>query len=342
MSKNYFNGKNGVYIIAEIGGNHEGNFEYAKYLTNLAAQSGADAVKFQIYSGKSLVNKKYDLKRFNHFNKFQLSKDQYLHLAQLCKRLGVQFMASVWDLDAVEYIDKYIKVYKVGSGDLTSYNIIKKFLLTNKPIIISTGLSNFKDVENCVDFIRNTSPNHIKQKKIAILQCTSMYPIPNKDANLNVINSFKNNFNLPIGYSDHTEGTKAIEVAVAMGAKVIEVHFTDSREGKVFRDHKVSLTKDEIVDFIKHIKLVKTLQGSPNKKPTKSEIENNHIYSFRRGIYASKNLKLGHILNEKDIVTLRPLQSASADNFYKILGMKLTKSIKKNQSIDLSSLKKID
>ena len=342
MLKNSFSGKNGVYVIAEIGGNHEGDFEYAKHLTSLAAKSGVDAIKFQIYSGKTLVNKKYDLKRFNHFNKFQLSKKQYLYLAELCSRLGVQFMASVWDLDAVAYIDKYIKIYKVGSGDLTSYNIIKKFLLTNKPIIISTGLSNFKDVESCIDFIKHTSPNHIKQKKIALLQCSSMYPIPNKDANLSVINAYKNKFNFPIGYSDHTEGTKAIEIAVAMGANIIEAHFTDSRKGKVFRDHKVSLTKDEMVDFIKYIKLVKTLQGSPKKKPTKSEIENNHIYSFRRGIYASKNLKSGHILKEKDITTLRPLQNISADNFYKILGMKLKRSIKKNQSIDLNSLKKID
>ena len=165
MYKNFFKGKNGIYVIAEIGGNHEGNFEYAKHLTTLAAKSGADAVKFQIYTGKSLVNKKYDLKRYNHFNKFQLKKTEYLSLAKLCKKLGIQFMASVWDLSAISYIDKYIKIYKVGSGDLTSYNIIKKFLLTNKPLIISTGLSKIQEVEKLISFIHKENPSYIKKKK---------------------------------------------------------------------------------------------------------------------------------------------------------------------------------
>ena len=146
-----------------------------------------------------------------------------------------------------------------------------------------------------------------------------MYPIPKRDANLNVINTFKSKFNLPCGYSDHTEGTQAIEVAAAMGAEIIEVHFTDSRENKVFRDHKVSLTQKELLNFVKYIKQVKILKGSPLKKPTNSEIKNNHIFSFRRGVFLNKNLNSNQIVNEKDLISLRPLRGLGAENFYKIV-----------------------
>lgn len=337
--KKNFQGKNGVYVIAEIGGNHEGDFEYAKYLTKLAAQSGADAVKFQIYTGGTLVNKKYDPKRYKHFKKFQLKKHEYIELAILCKKLGTNFMASVWDLDAISYIDKYIQIYKIGSGDLTSYNLIKKFLKTSKPIIISTGLAKFKEVKEVINFINSTDPNYINEKKIALLQCTSMYPIPDKDANLNVINLYKEKFGIDVGYSDHTEGSLAIEVAVAMGAEIIEVHFTDSRENKSFRDHKVSLTKDELKKFIRYIKKVKTLKGSSIKKPTLSEENNNHVQSFRRAIYPVKSLPRGHIIKEKDLVTRRPVKGISANNYYKLIGLKLNRSVKKNEHLSFNLFK---
>ena len=339
MSLNNFKSKSGTYIIAEIGGNHEGDFEYAKYLTKLAAESGADAVKFQIYTGGSLVNKKYDFHRYKHFKKFQLKKKEYIELAKLCKKLGTNFMASVWDYNAIKYIDKYIKIYKIGSGDLTNYNLIKKFLDTSKPLIISTGLANFKEVKDVIDFINKTDPSYILKKKIALLQCSSMYPIPFRDANLNVINTYKKNFDVVVGYSDHTEGSMAVEVAAAMGAEIIEVHFTDSRENKIFRDHKVSLTKDELIKFIKYTKDIKILKGSSNKKPTESEINNNHIYSFRRAVYFKRNLSKGHLIKEKDLITRRPAKGLGAKNFYKIIGLRLKKSVKKNQQIKFNLFK---
>ena len=169
-NKKKFLGKNGTYVIAEIGGNHEGDFEYAKYLTKLGAQSGADAIKFQIYSGERLVNKVYDPERVKHFKKFQLDKSQYLELASICKKLGVSFMASVWDLAAISYIDQHIKIYKVGSGDLTNYILIEKILQTSKPIIISTGLANLQEVENLIKFINSVDQSYIEEKKVAILQ----------------------------------------------------------------------------------------------------------------------------------------------------------------------------
>jgi len=341
MFKNFFNSKNGVFIIAEIGGNHEGNFEYAKNLTKLAAESGADAIKFQIYTGNTLVNHKYDPKRVEHFKKFQLKQNEYLELAKLCKKLGVSFMASVWDPNAFKYIDKYIPIYKIGSGDLTNYSLIKKILSTSKPIIISTGLANINEIEELMDFIKRNDDNYIKDNKIALLQCSSMYPIKHSEANLNVIHTYKDKFRVPVGYSDHTEGKLAIEVAMIMGADIIEIHFTDDRSNKKFRDHKVSLTKDEIIEFRKYIKKVKALKGSYNKKPTKSEIENNHHNSFRRSVYFNKNLPKGHIIRKSDLITLRPVRGIKANNFYKLIGLKLKRSVKKNQSLQKNYFDKV-
>ena len=335
----YFKSKNDVYIIAEIGGNHEGDFEYAKELTHLAAESGADAIKFQIYTGDSLVNSKYDPNRNKHFKKFELSKSQYIELAELCEKIGITFMASVWDIDAFSYIDKYMPIYKVGSGDMTAYNLIKKMVLTGKPLILSTGLATQKEVDNVVSFIESVDSEYISKRKLSVLQCTSMYPIPDEDANLNVMKTYMEKYNLPIGYSDHTIGMDAIETAVAMGAEIIEVHFTDTREGKEFRDHKVSATKDEIQALIKKIKKIKTLQGSFIKKPTKSEINSKHVDSFRRGVFAKKDLKEGTVLQEDDLISLRPLTGTCASNYYNLIGTKLQNDIDKLEIIPMKDIK---
>jgi len=331
----YFQGKNGVFIIAEIGGNHEGNFEYAQKLTRLAAESGADAVKFQIYSGDHLVNPLVDPEQNRHFKKFQLTKDQYIDLAKLCGQLGVTFMASVWDIDALTYIDEFMPIYKIGSGDLTAYNIIKKIAQSGKPIILSTGLANLEEVINTLSFIFSVNPTYQDEKKLALLQCTSMYPIPDEDANLNVMLTLRQRTGLPVGYSDHTVGTTAVETAVAMGAEIIEVHFTDNREGKTFRDHAISLAKEEVQMLVKKIQKIIKLQGSFDKTPTRSEMESNHVASFRRGVYPGRDLKAGEILKEEDLVTLRPCTGVGADFFFEIVGKKLLVEVRKGQILSL-------
>ena len=158
-----------------------------------------------------------------------------------------------------------------------------------------------------------------------------MYPIPNREANLILINKFKEEYKITTGYSDHTVGTEAVEVAVALGAEIIEMHFTDKREGKTFRDQKVSFTADEIRELIKKIKVITTLHGEGNKQPTESELESNHVKSFRRAVYPIRDLKAGSVLHEGDLTVLRPNHGIDARDFYKILGKKLKKNIKKLQ-----------
>lgn len=322
-------------MIAEIGGNHEGNFQYAKKLTMQAIQSGADVVKFQIYSGDGLVNKKVSPERNKHFKKFQLSKDQHIKLAKLCVSSGVQYNASIWDLKMIDWVDKYLKFYKIGSGDLTAYPIISEFAKRGKPILLSTGLSNLKEIRDTIDFIKKINPNYKKKHMIAIMQCTSMYPTDDKDVNLKVIDKFKDMFNYEVGYSHHSFGDLALQISYTKGASVLEFHFTDKREGKTFRDHFISLTKNEVITLCSKLKRIKNLLGIDKKYALKSEIKSGHIKSFRRAIYFNKDIKKGEYIKKNDIVCLRPNEGLDARKINKILGKKSTKNFDAYQKIKL-------
>ena len=179
--KNYWKGKNGPLLIAEIGGNHEGNFNYAKKMTKLAISSGVDAVKFQLYKGSSLVSPIESIDRFKHFNKFELSKKHHIELAKICKKSGVDYLASVWDLEMLSWIDTYLKYYKIGSGDLTAYPIIENLAKTGKPIILSTGLSHLKEIKSTIKFIQKHNKIYKKKTNLAVLQCTSSYPTSDEE-----------------------------------------------------------------------------------------------------------------------------------------------------------------
>lgn len=323
-----FKGKHGPVLIAEIGGNHEGDFEYAKKLTQLAIDSDVDFVKFQIYTGDGLVSKIESPTRNEHFKKFELTQAQHIELAQMIQKSGAAYMASVWDLDAFDWIDPYISIYKVGSGDLTAYPVLRKMAITSKPIILSTGLSKEKEVLDAVEFIQNVNPIYKDKDYLSLLQCTSMYPITASDSHLNVMSRLKELTGLTIGYSDHTEGSKALSYAVAMGAEILEFHFTDSREGKVFRDHFVSLTPNEIKLLIHEIVLVNNLKGDYDKKPLKIEIDNGHIESFRRAVYPIRDIKEGEILTEENLTVLRPAAGIPANEFDRLLGKKANKELK--------------
>ena len=157
MDSNLFTKKD-FYLIAEIGGNHQGSFEKAKEICELAINSGANCVKFQLYTAENLVNKTLAQDRFEHFQKFELTKDEHIYLAKRCLDSGVDYTASVWDLEMFEWIEPYLNFIKVGSGDLTAYNFLKEFSKTNKPIVLSTGLSFKKEVKDAIDFIRGCNP----------------------------------------------------------------------------------------------------------------------------------------------------------------------------------------
>lgn len=330
--KSNWKGKHGPLLIAEIGGNHEGNFEYAQKLTQLAIESDVDYIKFQIYTGDTLVNPIENPVRNKHFKKFELEEKQHITLAEMCKQAGIGYMASVWNPDFAPWVDEYSDIYKIGSGDFTAYPVIEDFAKYKKPLLISSGLSDLDEVSHVVSFIQSLDDLYKDPEYLALLQCTSMYPIPFSDANLSVLPVFKEKYDIPIGYSDHTEGSYALEIAVAMGAEILEFHFTDEREGKEFRDHKVSLMKNEVHALIAKIQDIESLKGDGVKNCR--EIEAHHLLSFRRGSYLNRDMKAGETVKSSDLVYLRPNHGIDARAYKKLIGQTLTRDILKFEKLE--------
>lgn len=336
MMNNIFKGKNGPLLIAEIGGNHEGDFEYAKRLVDLALQTEVDVIKLQVYYPETLVNKLIDPSRFNHFKKFTLKKSQHIELAEMCLRYNKKYLASVWDIDSFTWIDKYSDFYKVGSGDLTSLTLINEIIKKRKPIILSTGLSTFEEIDNIIKYIISKNSIYDDPNMLAVLQCTSMYPIPENEVNLNVLDLFKDKFNVSIGYSDHTEDLEALYLSVAKGANILEFHFTDNKKNTTFRDHKVSLNSNDINLLVKRISRLNEIMGEGIKAPTKSEIDNGHVKSFRRGLFLNKNLKKGSRVKLEDLICLRPNVGIDNRDISKILNKTLNSDVSKLQELNFN------
>lgn len=334
---NNWKGKHGPLLIAEIGGNHEGDFEYAKELTQLAIESDVDYVKFQIYTGDSLVNPVQNPVRNKHFKKFELTKEEYMELYNMCRNVQIGFMASVWDLSQIEWTDSIMDIFKVGSGDLTAYPVLKEISKTGKPIILSSGLATLEEVKDCIAFIRSCNSIYNDPNYLSVLQCTSMYPINDASTNLNVLRTFKKELDIAIGYSDHTKDSKALELSVLLGAQILEFHFTDTRDNKTFRDHHVSLTKQEVSTLIQSIQRNEILLGSFKKEPL--EIEKEHHVTFRRAAYFNRDMKAGEIVEEKDMIYLRPNNGIGAEDYQKIIGKELRSGVLKYQDINWNRFK---
>lgn len=332
--KNLLAGKHGPLLIAEIGGNHEGDFEYAKKLCRLAIETDVDMVKFQIYTGDSLVSREESPVRNKHFKKFELSREQHIELAEMVQSAGLMYTSSVWDLSAMQWIDPYIPVYKIGSGDLTAYPVLRETAALGKPLIISTGLATEDEVLDAIRFIQSCNAIYKDPSMLAVLQCTSMYPINNGDAHLSVMDRYRSKTGLTVGYSDHTVGAKALHYAVAMGAEVLEFHFTDQREGKEFRDHKVSLMPHEVKELIQEIKLIRDYQGNPIKEPTQIELDNGHELSFRRAVYPLHDLKAGTLIKTEHLTVLRPNHGIDARDYDKLIGKTLKVDVREHQKLE--------
>lgn len=325
--------KNPVFFIAEIGGNHEGDFEYAKRLTDLAIQSGADAVKFQFYTGDSLVSKLESADGNAHFKKFELSNQQNLDLIKMVDEGGAKPMASVWSEEMLSWANPRLPLHKVGSGDLTCYPMLALLAKTNKPIILSTGLSTMKEVANAVSYIEKCNPTYISERKLALLQCTSAYPTSDADANIGAMLALKSEFGLPVGYSDHTLGSDAIEAAVALGAEVIEKHFTDTRKGKTFRDHLIALTRDEVQESLRKMSRISQFKGDGSKRLTDAERQAGHHISFRRGLYLSRDILVGEKICSGDLRVLRPMHGICASEFDDMIGKTIVRDVSEGHAL---------
>lgn len=280
----YFTSKiNPLLFIAEVGSNHEGNFKEAKKLVINACNTDSDVVKLQILKAENLVSKKYDSKRFEHFKKLELSISQNKQLLKIIKSKKKKSSASIWDVEQVDLFKSLIDIYKIGSGDIHNFEIIKKIILLNKPLIISTGLSTLKDISITLSFIKSIDKRFISSGKLAILHCNTAYPTPKEDSNLGTIKYLKNRFKIDVGYSDHSVGDEVITYAYLLGSKIIEKHFSNTINKKSFRDHFISLNKEGVKKYLDKIRLIDKF-ADVRKDLTISEKKQKNLISFRRSV----------------------------------------------------------
>jgi N-acetylneuraminate synthase/N,N'-diacetyllegionaminate synthase len=326
-------------MIAEIGGNHEGDFEYAQRLVSLAVNTPVDFIKFQLYTGDTLVSEIEDPNRNRHFKNFELTRADHEELIRLVVDGGKRYLCSVWDLDLIDWVDPYVDTYKVGSGDLTAYPILKRLAATAKPIMLSTGLSTMDEVADAVAYLRSLGEVYKSADHLTILQCTTMYPIADKDAHIGVMQSFRESFKTRVGYSDHTVGSRALRVAALLGADVLEFHFTDSREGKAFRDHAVSLTPDEVCELADEISKDLATVGSAEKKPLPVELDAHHIHSFRRAVYPSRDIREGEMLGDHNLTVLRPNTGIDAREYDRLVGRVALRDLRRHEAINWGDIR---
>jgi N,N'-diacetyllegionaminate synthase len=318
-------------LIAEIGGNHQGDEERILSLTKDAISSGIKVLKYQIYTGESLVSKTYDPERVEHFTSFTLSSSIYKQVIDLCDHADVEFMASIWSETLLNEFDPFIKRFKVGSGDLTNYPLIKVMAKKGKPIILSTGLSSLSEVDSVVDFIRATNKIYFEPQFLTVLQCTSVYPCPLSEVNLSVIEEYKRRYDTLVGYSHHTIQYSPIYAAISMGVDMIEFHYTDRKHDNQFRDHLISVDASEFQKIKAFYDETLILRGKPLKQVTKTELSTGHCSSFRRSLFYKESHKKGHSLSEKDLECLRPAIGVSPNSVSEYIGRTLTCSIEKGE-----------
>ena len=333
-----------VYIIAEAGVNHNGSLELAYQLIDIAVKSKADAIKFQTFNSNKLVSGKAEKAEYQKettgknetqlemLKKLELSYDNFRLISKKCKEVGIEFISTPFDLDSVDFLDSLgVTTFKVGSGDLTNFLLLKKIAEKNKKIILSTGMSSIDEVKKSVNFIKKHSSN-----ELVVLHCVSCYPTNKEDLNLNCIKTMKNDLNIPVGFSDHTKNEVASLYSVCAGATYIEKHFTIDKnmEGP---DHRASLNPEELNNFVKKIRECEIMLGNGNKKCTKSEEKNKKV--VRRSLFFSKDLKKGDIITENDLIALRPYNGICVSKFGEILGKELIQDVSENTCVNYNLFK---
>ena len=336
-----------VIIIAEAGVNHNGDMNIAKQLIDVAAKAGVDYVKFQTFKADTLVSldaKKAsyqsknigdnDDSQYNMLKKLELSHQNHLELMEYCKLKKVAFFSTAFDVEGVNYLNNLgLSFFKIPSGEMTNYPYIKMIASFGKPVIMSTGMCTEVEIENAIDVLLK---NGLNKELISILHCNTEYPTPMKDVNLLAMLTIKNKFNVKVGYSDHTLGIEIPIAAVALGAKVIEKHFTLDRT-LPGPDHIASLEPKELIEMVKSIRNIElAIQGNGIKTPSESEMKNIDI--ARKSIHINKNLNKGHILLEEDLITLRPGNGISPMKWESIIGKTLLIDKQHNEKLNLSDI----
>lgn len=324
-----------VIIIAEAGVNHNGDIQLAKKLIDAAVDAGVDYVKFQTFKADTLVSREAkkasyqnlnindgDNSQYNMLKKLELSHENHLELMSYCSEKNIKFFSTAFDVEGVNYLsDLGLSFFKIPSGEITNYPYLRAIALYGKPVVMSTGMCSENEIKQAIDVLIKFG---VKKEAISILHCNTEYPTPMKDVNLKAMLSIQKKFGVKVGYSDHTLGIEVPIAAVALGAKIIEKHFTLDRT-LLGPDHVASLEPEELkamVTAIRNIELA--LSGNGEKIPSESETKN--IAIARKSIHINKNLSKGHIITDQDIISLRPGDGISPMEWENILGKILNKN----------------
>lgn len=321
-----------MFIIAEIGQAHEGSLGIAHSYIDALAKTGVDAVKFQMHIAEAESSEfetfrvkfsTQDKTRFDYWKRMEFSFEQWKELKAHCEEAGVEFMASPFSNAAVDILEKLeVKRYKIGSGEVSNFLMLEKIAGTGKPIILSSGMSSFKEMDRTVDFLKKRNADY------SILQCTTAYPTQPGNYGLNVIGELKKRYNVPVGYSDHSAKIETCIAATALGAEILEFHAVFSR--KMFGpDASSSLEMDEIKKLVTAVKNIQQAQDNPiNKNDISSFIELKGI--FEKSLATNKALTAGHVLTFNDLETKKPKgYGIAASEFEKVLGKKLKRDLEK-------------
>jgi len=329
-----------VFIIAEAGVNHNGCIDTAKKLIDVAVVSGADAVKFQTFKAENLVSKtaqkaEYqkqitDIKesQFEMIKKLELDIDTHKELITYCKSKNIMFLSTPFDLESIDMLNALgLEIFKIPSGEITNLPYLRHIGALKKEIILSTGMADLGEIEEALNILINAGT---ERNKITILHANTMYPTPMEDVNLRAMQTIGSAFDCAYGYSDHTLGIEVDIAAVAMGATVIEKHFTldKTMEGP---DHKASLEPDELKIMVKSIRNIEIALGSCIKKPSKSEQPN--IEVARKSIMAKIPIKKGDLLNENNLVVKRPATGINPMRWDEVIGKIAEKNYQEDELI---------
>jgi N,N'-diacetyllegionaminate synthase len=332
-----------TYIIAEAGVNHNGSIKKALKLIDIAKKSGADAIKFQTFKAENLATnyapkaeyQKYKFLKeetqFQMLKKLEFTEAMHKLCFKKCKKKKINFISSAFDIESLDYLKKFkLRFFKVPSGEITNIPYLEYIGKLKKKIILSTGMSNIYEIKRA---IKTLTTNGTKKNDIILMQCTTSYPAPYNELNLNTIATLRKKFKLNVGFSDHSLGAQASIAAVALGAKIIEKHITLSKKLKG-PDHRASLDPKEFKLMVKSIRIVEKSLGEKIKRITKSEKKNIHI--VRKSIIALTNIKKNEKFSEFNITCKRPGTGISPVFFDKLIGKRAVKNFFKNDLITLT------
>ncbi|GIW21345.1 MAG: N,N'-diacetyllegionaminic acid synthase [Candidatus Sericytochromatia bacterium] len=331
-----------TFIIAEAGVNHNGKIELAERLIDIAKDCGADAVKFQTFKTENVVSRSlskadYQIRNTNTKNetqfemlkKLELSYEQFKHLYKYSKKRNIIFLSTPFDIESSRYLKELgMEIFKIPSGEITNYLLLKEIGSYNKRVILSTGISDLKEIKNAIDVLVRFGTN---KENISILHCNTDYPTSYQDVNLKAMITIKNEFGLEVGYSDHTLGIEVSIAAVALGAKIIEKHFTIDKnlDGP---DHKCSLEPAEMKEMIKCIRNIELALGNGIKKVSESALKN--LYIVRKSIVAKAKIKKGDVFTEENLTVKRAGKGISPMEWENIIGKISNKDYQEDDLIE--------